>query len=475
MLISRAVAFVMLPVYTRYLTPGDYGTLQLIGVTFEVISIVAGSRLGAGLFRFYHKTEDPQRRRETVATALVLMVATYAVVTGLTFLLAAPLARLVFGPQNDPTLIRIAAAILGFESLLLVPMAYLQVRERSGLFVAINTGKLVIQLSLNILFVVVMQMGVKGPLYSTLISYVLVGSVVTIMLIRDVGLSVSREAARDLLRFGVPFVATQVGSFICTYGDRFFLARAASLDTVGIYGLAYQFGFLLHYIGLAPFQGGWDPIRFEIAKREDRNELYARGFVYFNLVYITIAVGMALYVHDFIRLMSAPSFRSAADMVPIILLAYIVHGWTEQTQLGLMVTEKTERITWANWGGAVVALVAYALLIPPFGGMGAAVATLIAFGARLWMVYVMSQQLWPVHYRWAPIVKQLALAIVIVIIAVLLPPYELEVSLMARTILLAVYGAGVWFVILTDADRQFVHRMLGGYKNWFPIVPKQNV
>jgi O-antigen/teichoic acid export membrane protein len=475
MLISRAVAFVMLPVYTRYLTPGDYGTLQLIGVTFEVISIVAGSRLGAGLFHFYHKTDDPQRRREAVATALVLMVATYAVVTSVTFLLAAPLARLVFGPQNDPTLIRLAAAILGFESLLMVPMAYLQVRERSGLFVAINTGKLVIQLSLNILFVVVMQLGVKGPLYSTLISYVLVGGVVTIMLIRDVGLSVSREAARDLLRFGVPFVATQVGSFICTYGDRFFLARAASLDIVGIYGLAYQFGFLLHYIGLAPFQGGWDPIRFEIAKREDRNELYARGFVYFNLVYITIAVGMALYVHDFIRLMSAPSFRSAADMVPVILLAYIVHGWTEQTQLGLMVTEKTERITWANWGGAVVAIVAYALLIPTFGGMGAAVATLIAFAARLWMVYVMSQQLWPVHYRWSPIVKQLALGVVIVIIAVLLPPYELEISLMARTILLAVYGAGVWFVILTDVDRQFVLRMLGGYKNWFPIVPKQNV
>jgi len=464
----------MLPVYTRYLTPGDYGTLQLIGVTFEVISIVAGSRLGAGLFRFYHKTEDPQRRRETVATALVLMVATYAVVTGLTFLFAAPLARLVFGPQNDPDLIRIAAAILGFESLLMVPMAYLQVRERSGMFVAINTGKLVIQLSLNILFVVVMQMGVKGPLYSTLISYVIVGGVVTFMLLREVGLSVSREAARDLLRFGAPFVATQVGSFICTYGDRFFLARAASMDTVGIYGLAYQFGFLLHYVGLAPFQGGWDPIRFEIAKREDRNELYARGFVYFNLVYITTAVGMSLYVHDFIRVMSAPSFRSAADIVPIILLAYIVHGWTEQTQLGLMVTEKTERITWANWAGAIVALVAYALLIPPFGGLGAAVATLIAFGARLWMVYVMSQQLWPVHYRWVPVIKQLALGVVVVVIAVLLPPYDLAVSLMARTILLAVYGAGVWFAILTDDDRQFVLRMLRGYKNWFPIVPRQN-
>ena len=90
------------------------------------------------------------------------------------------------------------------------------------------------------------------------------------------------------------------------------------------------------------------------------------------------------------------------------------------------------------------------------------------------MIYVMSQQLWPVHYRWVPVIKQLALGVVVVVIAVLLPPYDLAVSLMARTILLAVYGAGVWFAILTDDDRQFVLRMLRGYKNWFPIVPRQN-
>ena len=167
--------------------------------------------------------------------------------------------------------------------------------------------------------------------------------------------------------------------------------------------------------------------------------------------------------------MSAPSFHSAADIVPIILLAYVFHGWTEQTQLGLMVTEKTERIAWANWGGAIVALVGYGVLIPPMGGLGAAIATVVAFGARQWMVYVMAQRLWPVRYRWAPVAKQLALAIVIVVIAVLLPPYGLVASLMIRTGLLVVYGVGVWFGILTDADRRFVHGMLGDYRNWFPI------
>jgi O-antigen/teichoic acid export membrane protein len=466
MFLSRAVAFVMLPVYTRYLTPGDYGALQLIVVTFEVVSIVAGSRLGAGVFHFYHKSDDSRHRRQVLSTALILMVATYTLASVLTFLAAAPLSRLVFGPQNDPDLIRIGAAILGLESLLIVPMAYIQVRERSGLFVAINTGKLALQLSLNILFVVVMQLGVKGPLYSTLISSALVGSLVTVMLVRDVGLSFSGSAARDLLRFGVPFVGSQIGTFISTYGDRYFLARVSNVGAVGIYGLAYQFGFLLHIVGLAPFQSVWDPMRFEIAKRSDRDELYARGFVYFNVIYLTTAVGIALYVHDFIRIMSAPSFHSAADIVPVILLAYVFQGWTEQQQLGLMISEKTERITWANWVAAGVALLGYALLIPPLHGLGAALATVAAFGARQWMVYVMSQRLWPIKYRWAPVVRLLLLATLVVVLAVLLPPFDLGTSLAARTALLGLYGLGIWFGrILTDADRQYVRGMA---LRWMP-------
>lgn len=461
MLLSRAVAFVMLPVYTRYLTPANYGTLQLIVVTFEVVSIVAGSRLGSGIFHFFHKAADERARRELLATALLLMVASYAAASGATYLAAEPLARLVFGPGNDPTLIRIAAASLFFESMLVVPMAYIQVRERSTLFVAINTGKLVFQLTLNIILVVVLRAGVRGVLYSTLLANAAVGLLVTGLLLKDVGLAWSRAAARDVLRFGIPFVGTQVGTFVSTYGDRYFLQRAANVTAVGLYGLAYQFGFLLHYVGLVPFQSVWDPIRFEIAKRSDRDELYGRAFVYFNVVYVTAAVGIALYVHDFIRVMSAPEFHTAADIVPLILLAYVFQGWTEHQNLGVLIRERTERITWANWVAAAVALVGYALLIPPLHGLGAALATVAAFGARQVMVYVFAQRLWPVRYRWAPVWRLLALAVVVVGVAMALPPLGLVTSLAARTGLLVIYGAGIWFAgVLTEADRSFVRGLV---------------
>src|SRR5438874_6889781 len=96
-LLSKAVAFVMLPVYTRYLTPADYGVLQLIDMVVEVASIVAGSRLGAGIFRYYHKAETERERRAVLSTALIVIVTCYAAATTAMYFSAPAIARVALG------------------------------------------------------------------------------------------------------------------------------------------------------------------------------------------------------------------------------------------------------------------------------------------------------------------------------------------------------------------------------------------
>src|SRR2546421_8202209 len=153
-LLSKAVAFVMLPVYTRYLTPADYGLLQLIDMVLEVASIVAGSRLGAGIFRYYHKAETPEDRRAVLSTAAIVLVTTYALAATLLCVFAPTIAQVALGGARDVALVRIAGMSLGLQSLLIVPFAYLRVRDRSVFYVAITLVKLVLQVGLNIAFVV---------------------------------------------------------------------------------------------------------------------------------------------------------------------------------------------------------------------------------------------------------------------------------------------------------------------------------
>ncbi|HYK81718.1 MAG TPA: oligosaccharide flippase family protein [Gemmatimonadales bacterium] len=461
MLLSKVVSFVMLPLYTHYLTPADYGLLQLIQMVLEVASIVAGSRLGAGIFRFYHKAETAAARRAVLSTALLVLVTSYAAATAALYVFAPAVAQAALGSTAYVTLVRVAGMGLAFEGLLLVPFAYLRLRDQSLLYVGVGAARLLLQLGLNVAFVVYLHLGATGVVLSTFVANVAAGVALTVYLVRDVGLRFSPSAARDLLRFGIPFVGTQVATFILAFGDRFFLMRVSDATAVGLYGLAYQFGFLLATIGETPFTMVWEPVRFEIAKRSDRDELHARGFIYFNVVLLTIGVLITLFVGDFLRIVATPAFFPARDLVPIIVLAYVLQSWTMMHNVGMQVRERTEFYTLSNWLGAMAALVGYAVLIPRLLGLGAALATLLSFGVREVAVYALSQRLWPVRYRWGPVLRLLVLAIGVCGVGVFLPQFGLGLSIVTHAVLLVAYVVGLWHAgVLSRDDRWVIRQFL---------------
>ena len=460
-LLSKAVSFIMLPVYTRFLTPADYGVMELIGMTLEIIAIVAGTKLALGIFRYYHKAETDAERNAVVSTAMTGLGASYAIVGLLSFLAAGQLSTLIFGTTAHAPLIRLAAMTLALQSLMIVPLAYARLRGHAMLFVVSNLAKLTVGLGLNILFVVHLRMGVQGVFLANLIATLVVGVTLGVYVVRSVGMAYSPKATRDLLRYGVPLIGTQLAAFLLTFGDRYFLKAAADETAVGLYSLAYQFGFLLAAIGYIPFEAVWEPARFQIAKRPDRDVLFNKGFRYMNVVLLTTAVGLSLFVPDLLRVMAAPAFHGAATLVPLILVAYILQGWTQIQDIGILVSERTGFHTLANWIAAAIALAGYAVLVPRYLGFGAALSTLVAFAVRYGIIYTVSQRLWPVRYEWRPILMLSAVALSVGVAGVMVHSESLVVSLAVRAALLGLYLIALWYQpILTETDRAFIRRFV---------------
>lgn len=464
MVLQRAVSFIMLPIYTRYLTPADYGVLALVEMTLDFISIVGGAQLALGVFRFYHKTDDPLQRQEVVSTSFFMVGALYGIIGFATFLGAPLVSSLVFGSDIHADVIRIGAANLAVGALLIVPLAFARVENLSVLYVSVSSCKLVLALVFNILFVVVMDMGVMGVFLSSLITNVLVGGVVSLWLVRRVGASFSSGWSRNLLRFGAPLMATKLASFIATFSDRYFLQAAADETAVGLYSLAYQFGFLLLMVGFTPFDMVWGPKRFEVARSPDRDRLLSQGFVLLNLLLITTGLGIALFVPDVLKILSAPAFHGAAAVVPLILVAYILQAWSSTQDIGILVSERTSLITFANFASAGVAVVGYALLVPAFLEWGAATATLVAFLTRYALTYSFSQRLWRVAYEWRPVALLATWAAVIFAIHFFLPHPGILLSLGLRTALVGLYFAGLWILpIFPSHDRAAAARFAGDH------------
>ena len=461
MLLSRAVSFVMLPIYLNYLTLADYGVMALVEMTIDFIAIVGGGQLSLGVFRFYHKVDEPADQDRMVATSFFLVGLMYSLVGAATFAAAGPLSSLIFGDESQTLVIRIAAANLAASSLVIVPMSLARVRDLSTLYVGTNFAKLVVALVCNILFLIVLGMGVVGIFLSTLIANSIVGVFLVTWLLRSVGMRGSREWGGRLLRYGVPLMGMQVATFIATFSDRYFLQVAAGEDIVGLYNLAYQFGFIMAVLGFTPVDMIWGPRRFKVARMPDRDRHLSRGFIIISVILMTTGVGILLYVEDVLRIMADPQFHPAAAVVPIILVAYVFQSWAAVQDIGILVQEQTKYLTMANALSAIVAVAGYVLLIPPYLQWGAAVATLIAFATRYGFTLYYSQRLWHVRYEWRPVFLLCGWAGAISAVTLMLPSFPILSSVAAHTGLLLVYAAGLWLLpVLDKEDREAAVAML---------------
>lgn len=442
--ISRLVSFAMLPVYTRYLTPADYGIMALLDMTMDIVSIVAGAKLAGGVYRFYHKAPDSDERGRVISTATVLLGASFAVFALLTALFATPVSRLAFGTAEHALLVRVGATSLALQGLLIVPLAFLQLQQRSTAFTAVTTVKLFLQLGLSVLFLVHFRMGILGVLTSTLVANVIIATGMLGYTMRHAGLHFSPSIAWALVRFGVPLMGTQVATFTSTFVDRYFINSFVNAAAVGLYSIAYQFGFLLVAVGYTPFAMLWEPERFRAAEQPDRDARFQQALVFSSLLLATVAVGIGIWVEDVLRVMATPEFRPAARIVPFLLVAYSLQGWSAFMEGGILIRERTGLIAAANWAAALASLTANFLLVPRFGTVGAATATILAFGIRAVLIHAVAQRLYYIPFDWRPVRRLIAAAAATIIVAYQLPLWPLAVSVPVRLALLGLYVLVVW-------------------------------
>jgi O-antigen/teichoic acid export membrane protein len=282
----------------------------------------------------------------------------------------------------------------------------------------------------------------------------------------------SRAIVRNLVRFGLPNQLTFAGSFIVTFGDRFFLQAHRSVSEVGLYALAYQFGFLLNQVAADPFLKAWDPQMYQLARlpAAERDPRLNRGLFFFSLFLVTGGVGLALGTPVLLRVMTTPAFRSAADVVPVILLAYALQGWMFLLKFGTDYAEQPGRFTIATWVSVVVTVVAYALLIPRWGGFGAAWATVIGFAVRLGVSYYWSQRLWPIAYHWGRVVALTACAVVVVIAHRFVPAVALPQAIAGTVAGFGVYVLLVWFIVLHADERKTLSTMIQSPRRSFATM-----
>jgi O-antigen/teichoic acid export membrane protein len=403
--ISRQiVGFLMLPIYTTYLSPADYGVIGLLVFLVSLFELLLGGHMFSAVPKFYNQEDDIGKRNSVIVTALGVT----AVFSGLACLLmvglSEQLSRLMFGSMDYSLYVSIFAVLILTHALEQYGLTYIRLIRKPWTFFSLNIFKLILQLVLNVVTIVVMDLGLLGLAASSLISSVVFACVLLVYTLRKTGLSINWGVVRPMLEFSWPlWVSGLLGLYIGS-SNRYFIRIFSSLDDVGLYELAAKFGMIISLLVWTPFSQYWQTERFAVARYDDPYPVYSAAFRMIAALLFIAGVVVSQYAELAIVIMSATAFHDAASAVPFLVVAGLFQSLTVFCNFSFMLTGSTKMIYRINFMTAVVVTVLYWAMVPWFGFVGAAAAFALAAILQYCFTLVIGKRSYDLRLKQMPLV-----------------------------------------------------------------------
>jgi O-antigen/teichoic acid export membrane protein len=432
-LVSRFIAVLLLPVYTRFLSPADYGLIETLIALSAVLTVLLAAGVKSAFFRFYFDGEDEAGKRRVIRTSFwfTMAMGTAGLAAGL--VLAGPISELLFDTGEHADLVRAAFvglwAHVNYEQM----TSLFRVEQRSIAFLIATLINLGLTVGATVLLVVVLEKGPIGVIIGNFTGTLLVYAGLLAYRRQELGLEWDRPLLREMNSFGLPLVPSALFLWALNFSDRFFLVKLSGPREVGLYAIGVRLASAIILL-LAAFRAAWPAFAYSI--EDDREAARAYSFVLTYLVALTSWMALALGVLApwLVRLLTTEEFYEADRVVAPLSFAAVAFGAYIVVVIGIGRARRT-RSNWIITGAAALLSVGVNLaLIPEFGMMGAAVAGICAYGALFLGMAWKAQRVFPVPYQWRRVATALGTAVALTVVG-----RALDVPLGGAIALVAVY------------------------------------
>ncbi len=401
-------SLLLLPVYTRHLSPERFGLLALLMVTSGILSFLYDLGMVNALFRRYFEYDPRQahQRKVVLSTAALFLIGHAALWT--VGLMAAASWLPPIGSYGRLTgIIRLMLLSAWINACADVPLAALRIRGRKITFAVVSLVRSSALVFLTWFLVAVRQQELVGVFVSSLLAGLGTCLLLGVLTMNEFGLAVSLNEFKAMLKFGMPFFPVLFFTWIIDFSDRYFLGLLATLQAVGIYTVGYKIGQIVLLVVKA-FMVAWIPLMFSIARNPQAPDAFAQVFRYYLFGVSLLGFLLILWARDLISVLAAASYQGGADIVPLIVGAYLCYAIYSFMLSGLLVTKDV----WVQPATLATAALLNALLngwwIPRLGMYGAAYATIVSYALAAVVTWRAAQRRYPIPVKGRELLGMLA-------------------------------------------------------------------
>jgi O-antigen/teichoic acid export membrane protein len=426
------LSFLLVRLYTGILPTAEYGEVSIVLSWMVFFNVILSYGMETAFFRFYSAETD---KENVIATSTISIFW-----SSILFLFGALIFRntLASWAHVDVQYITFTIWILVLDALVIIPFSKLRANKRPMMYAIIKIGNVVVNLALNLYFLLVLPKiyadspdSFLGNMYidNFEIGYIfvsnLLASLLTFVVLSPNYVSLKRNFDvvlwKKMMRYGLPILIAGIAFAVNEHFDKillgYWLPDNIAKSEVGAYSACYKLGLFMVLFATA-FRLGIEPFFFSHSSNENAPQTYAMITKYFVIFGSLILLGVIVFA-DILKLLllDNESYWEAMKVVPLIILANFFLGIYNNLSVWYKLTDKTIIGAYISIVGALLTLLLNYVLIPTFSYYGSAIATISAYGSMMLISYILGKKHYPIPYDMEKIGSYLGISILFSVIS----------------------------------------------------------
>jgi len=414
--LSQLISFFLLPIFTRQLTPADYGVLGMLGIVNLLFVPIATTGMTGALFRRFNAEKTPEKKGAVLSSALASVAASSLLLLLILFFAAPAIAAHLVGDPRTSDLVQLTLVSSAIAAISGIELASLRAARRVKTVSALTLLKLLSYVTASVFFVVYLKMGVRGAVLGTLLAEIFFIVAQTVVTYRSFLFRPEWSTWAKMAWYGLPIVPHAVQAFGLILFGQYMVRQQLGLGEAGLYNVAVKFAVPASFI-IGSIQTAWTAYKFQVHEEDPDSEGFFRStMTYYVAGTSYLWIGVAAWGPELLRVLTPHEYHAAAWLVPAAAFVPIAQGVYFMFSTGIELSDNTRPFPLISFLGLLTVVTGTFAVVPHFGSAGALVITGVGWIVMACCMFWFAQRRLTIRYDWASIRVLWASAIALVVL-----------------------------------------------------------
>ncbi|MCP4725673.1 MAG: oligosaccharide flippase family protein [bacterium] len=415
----RIAAFLPIPLYTRFLTDTEYGLLDTLLLTIQIMAIVINLGMSAAFMMFYKKYSSNNKQGELLGSTLLVCVVSGILISSAMILALPKIFSYFLDDVPGYSMVFAASCSAVFQTLAIQLLTYFRSQEKSGVYTVLCVILAVLILLSIILVLIVLNCGIEGILFAQAFSNALFFLSLLVYIKQKERLIVKLNIIKEVIPFGLPYVLV-AGWIFMRIADRYFIGYFDGLAVVALYSLGFRVSSIFGVVITRPFELAFYPYVFARSdSHEELRKILSRSFSYLALISVLGGFFIIMFSKYIVSFLGPEVYSGSYIAVIWSLPIFLISGLYIWINAILQILKKTHICGITILAAVIINIALNIYLIDKFSWKGAVLSTLIAYIFTIFILYYYSLRRFSINFEYKRLFRVACIAVMLGICAYL--------------------------------------------------------